>query len=115
MKYIMISVIDKMGMEREYPIIFPEALVHSDVYEAISNMLTSDKQVDQINVVSAGFLNSLGIQTPVSGKSESLGGLKCRDSDTAAIQFIDYTHGLHDPFVLELLSKRVNELDKKNG
>ena len=45
-------------------------------------------------MVSAGFLSSMDIDAKCDGQSDSLNGLKSRESvDDELIRMIDYTHG----------------------
>lgn len=91
MKYIMIKE-KTTHYERMIPVIFPEMLVHKDVYESILHMmyLTNDDD-NEYELVSAGFYN---IGDKCSGYSESLKIQSEPERDTMIIDTYNYTHGL---------------------
>lgn len=94
MKYIVLE--QKFGgMTREYPIIFPEALVHADVAEALIKTMQTTLPKAKVKAVSAGTVNSLDmLDINCHGESTTL-GLKSRESqDNNLIKMMDYSHGI---------------------
>lgn len=103
MKYVVLYVLDhdKEHRElsaREIPIIFPNELVHADVYHTVADMLM--KQAEKgtfraVTSVSAGDVNSmdLGKKGLCHGQSETL-KLKRGVVDDALIGCYDYLHGI---------------------
>lgn len=88
-KYIMIEA--TFGSTRiQFPIIFPDKLVHSDVYEAIKNL----EPLKSINpsVVSAGSIDQI-MTTGVGGESTTL-GIKSNMDDEDTIDAYSYVHGI---------------------
>lgn len=93
MKYIVVSISMGPNLVKEIPIIFPNDLVHANVFEAIKTM----KHLGEAKIVSAGELSSLGITSECHGQSTSLKGVVSRETtDTKLIQNYDYFHGLVD-------------------
>jgi hypothetical protein len=93
MKYIVVKV-DDGKIPREYPILFPEALVHSEVLDAMKfGIQRSLEKPVKMECVSAGFISCMCIDAVCHGKSESI-GISSRDEDDALIKMIDYTHGI---------------------
>jgi hypothetical protein len=86
MKYVMLKRRLGADMHQLIPIIFPNALVHSDVAEALAAALPVP-----VEIVSAGsvILND----AVCGGNSESL-GLSAEPGDAEIINFNDYLHGL---------------------
>lgn len=114
MKYIMLETPDG----QQLPIIFPEILTHCFVAGAMQ--LACDtldpkkdlrpKQLDDLlergssKPVSAGFVN-LGRDVTVHGNSESLGGLKSKQSDAGRMMLGDSVQFMPDEMVSMLLTK----------
>lgn len=94
MKYIVIRIEDRT-LVREYPVIFPQALVHEDVYRAMR--LAVSNRGNKVSAVSAGFVNSMEIGSGslrCYGYSETL-KLKSREKeDESLIASLDYSHGI---------------------
>lgn len=96
MKYIVIGVKSKSAdVTQEIPFIFPDFLVHRDVYEMMVMHLLRVNPVaarGTIFKVSGGFLSSLDCSTPNAchGKSESLGVKSRGEKDSALIRTADY-------------------------
>uniref|UniRef100_A0AB39AHU9 Phage protein n=1 Tax=Pseudomonas phage vB_PaeM_HTN4 TaxID=3236645 RepID=A0AB39AHU9_9VIRU len=100
MKYVVMKMTVR-GMSREVPVIFPDLISHVNM--AASALVALDAECEgfkkagdkvDITVVSAGFLSSMGIDVHCHGQSDSLNGLKARESvDDELIRMIDYTHG----------------------
>lgn len=86
MKYIMLRV--KLGdIERDVPIIFPDALVH----ERVEKIMTQLPELSLAVPVSAGFVDVTDAE--VFGKSETL-KMSARRQDGRIIRTYDYTHGI---------------------
>jgi len=94
MKYIMLKVVSRSGDERRLPVIFPDALIHQEVYEAMRHQLLRRplSRPADVRVVSAGFL-SASVVAELGRKSESL-NIGPLGSDEAHINMIDYNHGI---------------------
>lgn len=100
MKYVVLKMTVR-GMSREVPVIFPDLISHVNM--AASAVVALDAECEgfkkagdkvDITVVSAGFLSSMDIDAKCYGQSDSLDGLKSRESeDDDLIRMIDYTHG----------------------
>ena len=98
MKYVVLKVKKRVKggepMVREFPIIFPEGLSHSDVAACLA---LHCPELKGATPVSAGFVSSMAIgeKDAFHGKSESLGGLQSRGNvDAALIACWDYLHGM---------------------
>lgn len=91
MKYIVLHIVTKMGLDMEVPFMFPEILVHSMVAEECTVMLKKHFGESDIKAVSAGFFNSQEFDSDFStyGKSETL-GLESRKGDAELLQMCDY-------------------------
>lgn len=114
MKYIVMQVPVKgmKGVVREMPIIFPEALTHALVAAALERHCP---ELKGSRPVSAGFISSLDVRAACHGKSESLGNLQSRGQvDDQLICTVDYTHGVRDSHVEELIAK-ADAKRKKEG
>lgn len=95
MKYIVLQTVvsNAVGVTREYPIIFPSSLVHSEVAEHMQHLLLREHGVTSI-AVAAGDLNLAGFNLNCSGKSITL-NLDSREGvDSALISTHDYYHGV---------------------
>jgi hypothetical protein len=89
----------KEPLVREYPILFPDELVHADVAEALqfcAGLKSAAPGVSKATVVAAGFFSSMDLNgISCFGKSESLGGIKSRAAqDDRLIKMLDYEHGV---------------------
>ncbi len=88
------------------PVIFPNAMIHSDMAEYIQHMMLM-KEDQHIEPVSAGFVSMKG---QVSGRSESL-DLDSREEDAMYITFNDSVSTLPldamPPTVLETLKENM--------
>ncbi|URY99049.1 hypothetical protein 6959_0012 [Pseudomonas phage 6959] len=100
MKYVVLKLTVRC-MSREVPVIFPDLISHVNM--AASAIVALDAECEgfkkagdkvDITAVSAGFLSSMDIDAKCDGQSDSLGGLKSRESeDDELIRMIDYTNG----------------------
>ena len=95
MKYVVMSApLGKSGMRRELPVVFPDALTHRDVADALKR---GCPELRGAVPVAAGFLSSMSVgeEGACHGKSESLGGLASRGTvDDALMRMLDYGHGI---------------------
>lgn len=97
MKYVMAE-IELSGMKQKIPFIFPNQLVHEEVYRAMVHVLRRHG-FEYVSAVSAGTV-SFGLEEsldPVihcSGESTTL-KLKAQDADAQTIERYDYFHGLY--------------------
>lgn len=98
MKYIVIRH-EWKGVVRELPVIFPEAMVHADVFRCARHMLGLDAGI--ITCAAAGFVSSVEVGTTVDdspirchGESESLNVPSRLSKDAELIGYIDYSHGI---------------------
>lgn len=92
MKYIVVS-----NGQTEVIVVFPQMLVHKDMAMYVAcNMATNHGwNPKEINVVSAGFVDTIGHKLECYGKSESLGvGSKLGDSEL--LRASDYCSGDRD-------------------
>lgn len=99
-KYVMIRAGDF-----EFPIIFPDKLVHEDVAAAIMRLEPIRKIGDPAVVVGAGFLGSGSLDdvSVTSKDSESL-GVGPRDNDDWVIRNLPISHGINtDPIDMDRL------------
>lgn len=86
MKYVVFK-----RKDREFPVLFPDILVHSMVAESLT---AKHGPLHGWQPVSAGFLSSLNVPAECHGSSETL-KLKSRgDADSKLIATVDYTHGV---------------------
>lgn len=91
MKYIVLEA--EIGDQVvELPIIFPNQLVHSDVYKALARLPEESLVVTRL--VSAGFCNSAGINAGCHGNSGTLNKTARVGIDDHLIKWHDYNHGI---------------------
>lgn len=72
------------SVSRSIPIIFPDSLIHEEVYIAIRELVDG-------NITSAGDISSTTLQC--SGKSTTL-KIESREEDSEIIRMYDYFHGV---------------------
>lgn len=91
MKYIMFTQYNENGtVLRKVPIIFPNALTHALIAEALSK----SEELTNSKVTSAGEFSSFDLaHIAPTGHSESL-GVGTDPDDLSIIRTYDYTHGL---------------------
>ena len=83
------------GMYR-FPIIFPDKLVHADVWAGLQPFIPKSKSGIAINnavVVSAGTIEGLEVDG-VGGSSETLQKESLNEEDERLINFYNYGHGI---------------------
>lgn len=97
MKYIVLRKTTKVGnseMTREFPIIFPDALIHADV----AKWLALCDGMQGAKPVAAGFLSSMevGAENACHGKSDTLKLASRGKQDDTLMLCYDYLHGMVD-------------------
>lgn len=95
MKYIIVKV-DSSGDSREWPIIFPDNLIHSIMADAMRRYFYKEAEamghpLPHVETVSAGAI-SIDVLY-VGGKSESL-KIESKDGDYNFISCLEYNHGM---------------------
>lgn len=117
MKYIILKA-EVNGIEKEFPVIFPNDLIHSVVSDAFKYALNKSVVIDisTLETVAAGFVSSVDLNVHPIGKSESLGGLSPRSRDRDLIMTMDYCHGDHSviPFVKRAIENTRSASDESN-
>lgn len=88
MKYIIIKV-----KNREWPIIFPDMMVHSEVADSIEQHLRLHHNVDSIPIA-AGSISFFGGEVRCSGESDTLQLESRYSEDEKLIRMFDYLHGI---------------------
>lgn len=88
MKYVMFRIKSTNGLNHEFPLIFPNVFVHSDVANAA---LTSIPELRNAEIVAAGECQISHCAT--GGNSVTL-DLDGRDTDALHIRMMDYNHGI---------------------
>lgn len=92
MKYVMIRVAIAEGIYRELPVLFPNALTHSVVADAIIAYCPEAKDG---KAVAAGEFSSMDLsRMSCGGHSESIGVMSRGADDAKMIYSHDYLHGL---------------------
>lgn len=94
MKYIMLKVTSRVGDVRHLPVIFPDALIHQEVFEALQSQLLRRplSRPANVEVSSAGFVNAeVSVELGRSSESLRIGPLM---RDERHINGIDYNHGV---------------------
>lgn len=109
MKYVVIKVEDYPTTDpraeaiiREMPVVFPEHMVHSMVYDSLAHMLRLEvlgtKRRRELSCVGAGFMSSTVFpaigDSFCHGKSESLNVKSRGTEDDALFSMYDYHHGI---------------------
>ena len=100
MKYIVVEV-KQQDITREFPFIFPEAIIHSDMYKMAERNLMMELHADSVRCVGAGFIScvnmlraTVGDSACCYGRSESLNVSSRGETDDKLIKLLDYTHGM---------------------
>lgn len=89
MKYIVMGVLTKSGLDCEIPFVFPDLVVHLNMATVCKVLLEDQFKGADVRVISAGFINSIDVTSECYGKSESL-GVTSRPEDTRLIKMCDY-------------------------
>lgn len=91
MKYIIFQ--SKVGMiTRELPVIFPDALIHKEIADAI----VAHNADLKLRPIAAGQCNSLEMLCQCYGESTTLGMRSRGNIDSKLIAAMDYLHGIVD-------------------
>lgn len=90
MKYIVLAVRSN-NLVREMPIVFPNALSHCDVAEALSMCCPELKDA---KIVSAGELSSMSFEGGCHGNSSTTGAKSREEEDDRLLMTHDYMHGI---------------------
>lgn len=93
MKYIVMKVVNK-DVERELPILFPDALVHKTMAQIVTHIAFRDLGCASASCVAAGFISSAAVGAGCYGESESLGIESRGEEDDKLIGMLDYNHGI---------------------
>lgn len=92
MKYI-IAKITHGDTSREWPIIFPDMMIHKQVAETIKWHLMRHHDVEA-KIVSAGSFSCFGGEVRCYGESETLNIESRGKTDVDLIKMFDYMHGI---------------------
>lgn len=96
MKYIVLKGINENGgtiIEKEFPFIFPQELIHQDVAKRMQHLLMMEHEYEGIEVVSAGECNLFGNKINCSGESTTLNVKSREEIDDLLITTYNYNHG----------------------
>jgi hypothetical protein len=95
LKYIMLRIQEggRSGHMRLVPILFPEAMVHATMAEALVDAVRVEQAPAKVDVVSAGQVRIDAEDVVVHDRSESL-MLRPHTDDARIIATINYTHGI---------------------
>lgn len=88
-KYIMIESVMPNGLIVKFPVIFPDKLVHSEVF-GVLRVVVPGKHV---GASSAGKIEHVDV-VGLGGDSETLGLRSNREEDTVTIERYSYLHGI---------------------
>lgn len=93
MKYIVVEI--KNGeTKREWPIIFPDVMVHRQVAEHIQHLIVMEHELDNPKIIAAGSVSFFGGEVRCSGESETLNLESRGKEDEKLIKMFDYLHGI---------------------
>lgn len=90
-KYIVVQV--GVDVKREWPIIFPDMLVHSQMAETIKTHLMRNHKMTG-RIVAAGTVSFFGGEVNCHGESETLEIESRGEEDNSLIKMFDYLHGI---------------------
>ncbi len=92
MKYIVLEI--KNGdTKREWPVIFPDMMVHRQVADIVQNHLAVDCKLNS-RIIAAGSVSFFGGQVRCDGESETLNIESRGSEDEKLIKMFDYLHGI---------------------
>ena len=92
MKYIVLEI--KNGdTKREWPIIFPDMMVHRQVADIVQNHLAVDCKLNS-RIIAAGSVSFFGGEVRCFGESETLNIESRGKEDEKLIKMFDYLHGI---------------------
>ena len=89
MKYIVLEIRIADQYKREWPIIFPDMMVHKQVADIIQDHLAIDSRA-----IAAGSISFFGEQIHCFGESETLNLESRGKEDEKLIEMFDYLHGI---------------------
>lgn len=89
-KYIMLELTAPGGTKMDFPVIFPDKMVHLEVATVMK--LVGPLDGNEVKVVSAGVIEQLYAKY-VSGESTTL-RIKSRKTDERTINLYNYEHGI---------------------
>lgn len=91
MKYIVLQIRNGETV-REWPIVFPDMMVHSDIANIIQKHLYLQNQDSR--VIAAGLVSFFGGEVRCDGESETLNIESRGSEDEKLIKMFDYLHGI---------------------
>lgn len=91
MKYVMLEVEIGDGLVKKVPIIFPDFMIHEDLYSAVAKILYDHHDMKHIKPVSAGDVN-IRVDS-CHGQSITL-KVKSDKEDVTTINMYNYCHGM---------------------
>ncbi len=90
MKYIVVGILSKSGLDLKMPFVFPDIIVHKYMYDACIPLVKQHfGEEATVRIISAGFVSSTAFEDDCYGESESL-GVKSRPEDSYLIKMCDY-------------------------
>lgn len=92
MKYIVVQIRNGETV-REWPIIFPDMMVHKQIAETIKCHLMRHHDQDA-RIVAAGLFSCFGGEVRCFGESETLNIESRGNEDAKLIKMFDYLHGI---------------------
>lgn len=92
LKYIVMK-INNGDTVREWPIIFPDMMVHKQVAQHIGHCLSRHHNMKS-TVIAAGSFSCFGGEVSCYGESETLGLESRGEEDAKLIKMFDYLHGI---------------------
>ena len=91
-KYIVLEI--KTGdVKREWPIIFPDMMVHKQIFQYMKNLLGCHHDLNS-RVIAAGSVSFFGGEVICHGMSETLNIESRGAEDAKLIKMFDYLHGI---------------------
>lgn len=92
MKYIVLQIRHGETV-REWPIVFPDMMVHSRVADSVKILLSRHHGQDS-RVIAAGSVSFFGGEVRCFGESETLNIESRGSEDAKLIKMFDYLHGI---------------------
>lgn len=91
-KYVMVeNLVTKDGVRFLVPVIFPDKLIHADVYASLRPVMPG-WHGQGVKAFSAGKIEHVNVEG-LGGESETL-GIKSNPEDTRVIRIYSYMHGI---------------------
>lgn len=91
-KYIMVKNVMHGGTAVLFPLIFPDKLVHREVYDCTKIIMPAWRGGQGIKAVSAGMIDRIAV-AGIGGESETL-GVRYKEGDGEVIRMYQYQHGI---------------------